>query len=80
MANKTVTVKSTTNPKVEGEYRLPGTVWECPKKLAGELQEIGAIEIVPKSKKPADKPADKNENNDAHDSEGDQSAGGSGDA
>ncbi len=76
MANKTITVKSITNPKVEGEYRLPGTVWECPKKLAGELHEIGAIEIVSKSKKPADK----NENNDAHDSEGDQSAGGSGDA
>ncbi len=43
---ETVRVRSINNPKVEGQYRSPGSEWECPAHLAGELLEVGAIELL----------------------------------
>ncbi|MFA7347257.1 MAG: hypothetical protein WCZ86_05815 [Desulfurivibrionaceae bacterium] len=43
---ETVSVRSINNPKVRGKYRAPGSVWECPAHLVGELLEVGAIELM----------------------------------
>lgn len=43
---ETVSVRSINNPKVDGQYRAPGSEWECPAHLVGELLEVGAIELL----------------------------------
>ena len=48
MSEKTTRVKSLTNPKVGGKYRLPGTVWDCPTELLDELLEAGAVVLYPR--------------------------------
>lgn len=42
---ETVRVRAINNPKVDGRYRAPGSEWECPAHLVGELLEVGAIEL-----------------------------------
>jgi len=39
-------VRSIFSVKADGRYHLPGTEWDCHEDLAGELVEIGAVEIL----------------------------------
>lgn len=51
---RTVRVRSINNPKVNGKYRSPGSEWECPAHLVGELQELGAVEVLKEDPEPVD--------------------------
>lgn len=43
----TVRCKAVTHPKVNGKYRAPGSTFDCPAHLVGELLELGAVVLAP---------------------------------
>lgn len=43
----TVRCTAITHPKVSGKYRTPGSTFNCPAHLVGELLELGAVVLAP---------------------------------
>ncbi|MBU2538086.1 MAG: hypothetical protein KKH22_06580 [Proteobacteria bacterium] len=47
VTENTVRCTAVTHPKVSGKYRAPGSTFDCPAHLVGELLELGAVVLAP---------------------------------